>query len=151
MRSAIDGYLGYPTGNKCMPKATIKAARVGPWHARKALAFIDLRSQEGSFCASLREELLRDQGLAPSTGRRLLVDMVTFSALMVSRLYQPMAKGEELSAEQREELRAWQREVRENLRTLGVDKVEQQLPALAELLAEKVARRAASATRKAAA
>ena len=120
-----------------MSKPTIKAARVGPWHARKALAFLDSRTQEGSFCASLREELLCDQGPDPSTGRRLLVDMVVFSALMVSRLYQPMAKGEELAPEHREELRAWQREVRENLRTLGIERVEAAPLALAELLATR--------------
>ena len=111
-----------------MSKPTIKAARVGPWHARKALAFLDSRTHE---------ELLCDQGPDPSTGRRLLVDMVVFSALMVSRLYQPMAKGEKLAPEHREELRAWQREVRENLRTLGIERVEAAPPGLAELLAEK--------------
>jgi hypothetical protein len=120
-----------------MPKATIKAARVGPWHARRALAYLDARTQEGAFAASLRAELLRDQGQDPSTGRRLLVDMVAFSALMVSRLYQPMAKGEELDAERREELRAWQREVRENLRALGIERTEAAPPNLQALLAAK--------------
>src|SRR5687767_4349609 len=104
-----------------MPKPTVRAARVGPWHARKALAYLDARTQEGAFAASLRAELLADQGPDPSTGRRLLVDLVTFSALMVSRLSQPMAKGAELSAEIREELRAWQRELRDSLRALGID------------------------------
>jgi hypothetical protein len=125
-----------------MPKPTVRAARVGPWHARKALAYLDARTQEGAFAASLRAELLADQGPDPSASRRLLVDLVTFSALMVSRLAQPIAKGAEPPPEQREELRAWQRELRDSLRALGLDRATQErAPSLAEYLRDAAGRK----------
>jgi hypothetical protein len=113
-------------------------ATVGPWEAKRQLAFVNRRHERGRFVAALRAELIADLGGDPPAAKRLLVDMVTYAALQVSRLVTPyLARGEELTSAQLEDLAKWQREVRDTLRVLGIERVEQAPPALADLLAEK--------------
>ena len=85
--------------------------------------------------AELRRELIADHGGNPSAAKRLLVDCACFSALRVSRLATPwLARGQDLSPDQLGELLLWQRELRDTLRVLGIERVEQAPKPLAELL-----------------
>lgn len=119
-------------------------ATVGPWEAKRQLAHINRRHERGRFVSALRAELIRDQGGDPSAARLLLIDMATFCALQVSRIVTPyLARDQELTPEQREDLARWQREVRDTLQVLGIDRIDQAPPALAELLEAKRKARAA--------
>ena len=113
-------------------------AKVGAWGYRRELAFLDGRREEERFMAELRRELIADHGGNPSAAKRLLIDCACFAALRVSRLATPwLARGQDLSPDRLGELLLWQRELRDTLRVLGIERVEQAPPALADLLAEK--------------
>ena len=116
---------------------TMARATVGPWEAKRQLAFVNRRHERGRFVAALRDELIRDLGGDPSAAKRLLVDMATYAALQVSRIVTPdLARGEDLTREQLDDLARWQRELRDTLRVLGIERVEAAPPQLAELLAQ---------------
>ena len=123
---------------------TMARATVGPWEAKRQLAFVNRRHERGPFVAALRAELIRDLGGDPSAAKRLLVDMATYAALQVSRIVTPdLARGEELTHEQLDDLARWQRELRDTLRVLGVERVEAAPPSLQDYLAERAKKVAA--------
>ena len=102
------------------------------------------RHERGRFVAALRDELVRDLGGDPSAAKRLLVDMATYAALQVSHIVTPdLARGEELTRDQLDDLARWQRELRDTLRVLGVERVEAAPPSLQEYLAERAKKSAA--------
>ena len=123
---------------------TMARATVGPWEAKRQLAFVNRRHERGRFVAALRAELIRDLGGDPSAAKRLLVDMACYAALQVSRIVTPdLARGEDLTREQLEDLTRWQRDLRDTLRVLGVERTEQAPPSLADYLAERAKKVAA--------
>ena len=70
--------------------------------------------------------------------------MATYAALQVSRIVTPdLARGEELTREQLDDLARWQRELRDTLRVLGVERVEAAPPSLQDYLAERAKKVAA--------
>ena len=122
-----------------MPNAPMRAgrAKVGAWRARRELAFLDKRREEARFMAELRRDLIADHGGAPSAAKRLLIDCACFAALRIARVATPwLGQGQDLSPAQLAELIQWQRELRETLKTLGIERVEAAPPQLAELLAQ---------------
>ena len=54
-----------------------------------------------------------------------------------------LARGEDLTREQLDDLARWQRELRDTLRVLGVERVEQAPPSFADYLAERAKKSAA--------
>ena len=123
---------------------TMARATVGPWEAKRQLAFVNRRHERGRFVAALRDELISDLGGDPSAAKRLLIDMATYAALQVSRIVTPdLARGEELTREQLDDLARWQRELRDTLRVLGVERVEAAPPSLQDYLAERAKKVAA--------
>ena len=70
--------------------------------------------------------------------------MATFAALQVSRIVTPdLARGEELTREKLDDLARWQRELRDTLRVLGVERVEAAAPSLQDYLAGRAKKAAA--------
>ena len=123
---------------------TMARATVGPWEAKRQLSFVNRNHERGRFVAALRAELVRDMGGDPSAAKRLLIDMATYAALQVSRIVTPdLARGEELTREQLDDLARWQRELRDPLRVLGVARVEAAPPSVQDYLAERAKKVAA--------
>ena len=80
--------------------------------------------------------MIRDLGGTPVLPSGCWSTWRLYAALQVSRIVTPdLARGEDLTREQLEDLARWQRELRDTLRVLGVERVEQAPPSLAELLA----------------
>ena len=94
--------------------------------------------------AELRQELIADHGGAPSAAKRLLIDCAGFCALRIARLTTPwLSQGQDLNPAQLAELAQWQGELRATLKTLGIERVEQVPPSLADYLAERARKVAA--------
>ena len=123
---------------------TMARATVGPWEAKRQLAFVNRHHERGRFVAALRDELVRDLGGDPigceaPAGRH--GDVRRLAGL---RIVTPdLARGEELTRDQLDDLARWQRELRDTLRVLGVERVEAAPPSLQEYLAERAKKSAA--------
>src|SRR3954452_14000136 len=123
---------------------TMARATVGPWEARRQLSFVNRNHERGRFVAALRAEMIADLGGDPSAAKRLLVDMATYAALQVSRIVTPdLARGEDLTREQVDDLAKWQRELRDTLRVLAIERLEPAPPSLQQYLAERASKAAA--------
>jgi hypothetical protein len=84
---------------------------------------MDGRSREAVFINAVRGELLADLGADPTAGRRALVDLASYSLLMVARLTAKVSAADDVDPLLSGELRSWQREARDNIRTIGLERV----------------------------
>lgn len=117
-----------------MPAKIRATRRPSPTQARRALLLMDKRTTLGEFAATVRGQLIHDQGGDDlPMARSLLVDLATWHAVMLARAVAPLKDGGELDCDRQQDAVIYGKELRATLLALGLDRaVKDKAPALAK-------------------